>query len=1057
LKENLFHKEFFLESKFFIHSEVLFTSMDLQSDNQVLNLRPYSSLKVLEAHGEKVVKLMKLNGRQKEMAFLPLRSKEISSMSKLLLQRRKAIAESSLSPERADSPPRLPRLADGLRKLNSLTNSEQPAHGVRKAESGQLNRNGDESSSSSSSSTSSAPLSSLSSSSSNINVSKSLSSSQNTNVASPPPQPLQTNLVTIQPYKSKVSRPFTSQWKSAVNDADHFQAESISNLMQIRNNSSNSVISSEMSTRSRSPMRGNISRMKQNPFENVPDTAVKRVGSSTKWTLGQLKSHYVWPHNVSALSVDHDRSIQRAYPPHEGHLYRIKTSASGSPIEHSEASMGFSPPTARSSIWSPKPFSTTSTNNQGSTGGFSSLSNFHSVATLDEDSDDDNDEEEEGGNRLKYYIHHEFGATFTVAESSLERKFLNACSEMWSDPGPPPPLAASLPQMEAVLQDVVDKIPLASLWNISTVEASTPIFSKDRQSVTNSDQIQPKVAAKIEDARKLLISPLVTRICIGLSHLAFWGILRPRMIAASRLRDDANANSQEVHSLLGLSQEDYHLTESNAPDQLQLVTAIVEEESTIDHLLSKQGMLGLSHTRPVLLLTLRACVESYLRFRFPNLFLLEHSLAEFLRRYPHAAKSSSQSLTSILLQSAPIHVQLDSLVASLFDPARIGSHVSSLESGQDTRSKLRTANIEMRRNMSSRKQDGVDNNNLDTVPLVLFPAKCRNVLHTTSAHVRAILTFPQDPKTRQFLSKGMKYIRGSQKLPKNTQDMMKEASFPMAPDGSLRISGTSAKSSQAALSLLSLKRAAGRYSVNGVPGELMSDGSRRPGTKGGVERLSILESLIGNDLSMQQMQTSLPENSLVSVLSGSFIGEGSSQFNDGFSTSEYDSLTYEGAMDHSLKLTASSLGVNDTSFSLNNSVRARLLSRKWPSEDDNKDETFEREVKVSVNTFDSDSGDEVTEQALSSSSSPQSRSDFVAHLQKLHHSAKSSALGYVSDGDVNSEIQGEREKNLTRSSLGLQEEASWIRKARERGPSKSVLNAIEYHEEVLKIEAAKKR
>jgi hypothetical protein len=279
----------------------------------------------------------------------------------------------------------------------------------------------------------------------------------------------------------------------------------------------------------------------------------------------------------------------------------------------------------------------------------------------------------------------------------------------------------------------------------------------------------------------------------------------------------------------------------------------------------------------------------------------------------------------------------------------------------------------------------------------------------------------------------------------------------MAADGSLRISGTSAKSSQAALSLLSLKRAAGRYSVNGVPGELMSDGTRRPGTKGGVERLSILESLIENDLSMQQMQTSLPENSLVSVLSGSFIGEGSSQFNDGFSTSEYDSLTYEGAMDHSLKLTASSLGVNDTSFSLNNSVRARLLSRKWPSEDDNKDETFEREVKVSVNTFDSDSGNEVTEQALSSSSSSQSSSDFVAHLEKLHHSAKSSALGYVSDGDVNSEIQGEREKNLTRSSLGLQEEASWIRKARERGPSKSVLNAIEYHEEVLKIEAAKKR
>ena len=1000
--------------------------MDLQPS--CVNLRPYSSLKVLEAHGEKVVKeLLKLSEHQKTVAFMPLRSREISNMSKLLLQRRKTIAESSLSPDRADSPPPSPRLADGLRKLNSSTTTareiqltlEQPSRGVGHSFTKQLNGSVEATPVSQIAETPSVPQNTNHSSASSSSSSQSLHTNHFTNKSA---------------YKGKVFRPFTSQWKSAVDDADHFQTESISSLENIRNNSSNSV--NKTSTRSRSPMRGNISRSKPDPFECVPDTAVKRVGSSTKWTLGQLKSHYVWPHNVSALSFDNSRSLQRAYPTNEGHLYRIKTSPSVNPIEKSEASIGFSPPpTARSSssIFSPKlSSSATSISYQGSSGGFSSLSSL-SVAALDEDSDD----EEEEGQGVKYYIHHEFGASLSVAESSLERKFLHACSEMWLDPGPPPPLAASGPQMEAVLQDVVDKIPLASLWNTATVEAATPIFSKDRLSILSTDQLQPKVAVKIEEARKLLISPIVARICVGLSHLAFWGILRPRMIAASRHRDVSNNTSREVHSLLELSQEDFHLTESNAPDQLQLLTAIVEEESTINHLLSKQGLLGLAHTRPVLLLTLRAGVESYLRLRFPNLFLLEHSLAEFLRRYP-ALKTSSQSFTSILLQSAPIHVQLDSLVASLFDPARLGSHVSSLQSGGDTRSKLRTANVEMRRNLMSRIQARSDNS-FETVPLVLFPAKSRNVLHTTSAHVRAVLSHPQDPKTRKFLSKGMKYIRSSH------QSEGTGSSLPISKDGSLLLTGTSAKSAQSALSLLSLKRAAGRYSVNGVPGELMSDGTRRPGTKGGGERLNILEGLIGSF--SNSMSTSLAENSLSNVLSGSFVGEGSSHFSD-FST-DIESLTYEGALDRSLKLTSASLGVNDNiSPLLNNSVRARLLSRQWPFDDNCKDETLA--AQVAVNTFESNPSEEDIDQ---SQSLPQSSSDFVTHLEKLHHSAKNSALGSV--GNVIIEMQGDREKNLTRQSLGLQSEATWIRKARERGPSKSVLNAIEYHEEVRKIEMKK--
>jgi hypothetical protein len=1022
----------------------------LDSESHVLNLRPYSSLKVLEAHGEKVAKeLLKLNQREKSIAFSPLKSREVTTMSKLLLQRRRDIAEGpSLDSTDISPSPRGPRLADGLRKIN-----QEPSHSDKKTDEGGGGGGGEEGGQAEkgkmiTSIPSSSPLSSTPSSSSS-------SSSQS----------LPLLHVNIHPIlnKNKSIRPFTSQYKSAVDKADEFQSESILNLEKIRqeedyrhnkNSSSDIKTTSKDLTRSRSPMRGNISRFKPNPLEIIPDNAVKRVGSSTKWTLGQLKSHYVWPHNVAALSTDNNRSLQRAYPQNEGHLYRIKTSPHGSPlVEQSDSSERFSPST-KISILSPKP-SITSTNYK-SISGFSTLSSL-SIASIDEDSDDDDE-----GEGSKYYIHHEFGASLAVAESSLERKFLTACCEMWSDPGPPPPLAASGPQLELVLQDVIEKIPLASLWNTSTVEASIPIFSKERiQSSKSNFDIQPKILAKIEQARNLLISPLVARVCVGISHLIFWGILRPRMIAASKLRENFN-QSHEIHDLLGLSQEDYHLAESNSPDQLQLVTAIVEEESIIDQMLSKQGLIGLAHTRPLLLLILRASVESYMRQRYPNLFLLEHSLAEFLRRYPHSVKVSTP-LTTILLQAAPIHVQLDSLIASLFDPARIGSHVSSLQSGSDTRAKIRTASIEMRRNLMSTSQDQHENGSIETVPLVLFPAKCRNILHTTSAHVRAILSQPQDPQTRKFLSHGMKYIRSSQKMsPKkelSTEQSLEKSvtSFPIDPEGSLRIFGSSAKSSQAALSLLSLKRAAGRYTVSGVPGELLKNGTRRPGTKGGGERLSVLSNLI--DSYQHQHQPITAENSLTSVLSGSFVSVGSSQLNnDGF-LSDLDTL----AMDHSMRLTES-LDIDSLAM---NSVRARLLSREWPSQDE-----FATRGRGIVfnnsNSSDSSSNSDIIEASSSSSSSSSSltettiqngtetKEDFISHLLALHHSAKDSPLRNAAHGDDSRQLEIQSEKLLTRNALGLQPEASWIKKARERGPSQSVLRAIEYHEEVIKLEEKKK-
>jgi hypothetical protein len=180
----------------------------------------------------------------------------------------------------------------------------------------------------------------------------------------------------------------------------------------------------------------------------------------------------------------------------------------------------------------------------------------------------------------------------------------------------------------------------------------------------------------------------------------------------------------------------------------------------------------------------------------------------------------------------------------------------------------------------------------------------------------------------------------------------------------------------------------------------------------------VLSNLI--DSYQHQHQPITAENSLTSVLSGSFASVGSSQFNnDGF-LSDLDKL----AMDHSMRLT-DSLDIDSLAI---NSVRARLLSREWPSEDEFA--TRGRGIVLNnSNSSDSSSNSDIIEASASSSSSSSSsltetilqngtetKEDFISHLLTLHHSAKDSPLRNAAvHGDDTRQFEIQSEKLLTRN------------------------------------------
>lgn len=289
--------------------------------------------------------------------------------------------------------------------------------------------------------------------------------------------------------------------------------------------------------------------------------------------------------------------------------------------------------------------------------------------------------------------------------------------------------------------------------------------------VRQHDVSYNQVAADVEVAQRMLLSPAVARVCAALAQVAYLLILVPRYRHAIEVLNQFD----EVPNLL----PDVEMLPAEASSDVQpLVTSILSSFAHIDMALAERKRTGYSHTRPVLLLCIRTTVESILRTYFPYHFLLEAAMAEYLRRYvpkadlprmvmllgqrlrtvdmsvpaaaapttfgastvyepresreldaglashgdsrylksgtdsspvvkklgylPHRgslvdSKVSSSPLLSVLLMWVPSYTLLDSVVASLLDPGRFGSHLASLESDRASQALLKKARTSLRR------------------------------------------------------------------------------------------------------------------------------------------------------------------------------------------------------------------------------------------------------------------------------------------------------------------------------------------------------------------------
>lgn len=108
-----------------------------------------------------------------------------------------------------------------------------------------------------------------------------------------------------------------------------------------------------------------------------------------------------------------------------------------------------------------------------------------------------------------HYIDIQFGASQDLCDRRIIERYLESAYEIFTDPGPPPPLILSEPQLNNLLHDCVHKFPLELLVH-SPTETSNENQKKEEQ-----------LRALI-----LLTSVPVTRLAVGLCHLIYWTLLR---------------------------------------------------------------------------------------------------------------------------------------------------------------------------------------------------------------------------------------------------------------------------------------------------------------------------------------------------------------------------------------------------------------------------------------------------------------------------------------------------------------------------------------------------
>lgn len=173
------------------------------------------------------------------------------------------------------------------------------------------------------------------------------------------------------------------------------------------------------------------------------------------------------------------------------------------------------------------------------------------------------------------YVTVSFGASRAGADRVIAVRYRDAALEVFADPGPPPPLVLAAGQAADVMVDVMTKFPLHALWVGARGPADDADVRKQRQqrsrsrsrhqqrAATDADRskaplspstvpVSPVVpvwrppihdtSTDLDALRLLLASDPVSRLVVGICHMAYWTILRPAYTStAHHLIDVARA------------------------------------------------------------------------------------------------------------------------------------------------------------------------------------------------------------------------------------------------------------------------------------------------------------------------------------------------------------------------------------------------------------------------------------------------------------------------------------------------------------------------------------
>lgn len=152
-----------------------------------------------------------------------------------------------------------------------------------------------------------------------------------------------------------------------------------------------------------------------------------------------------------------------------------------------------------------------------------------------------------------------------------------------------------------------------------------------------------------------------------------------------------------------------------SPDTDGLAARCVTGWTRIEAELQRERAAGLAATRPLALLLLRSTVEGALRTRYPHVWLVDASLACYVRTYgppvglapahvdddiaggTMTVSEGISSALSLMTTWRPLHVEIDRAVTALLDPSGAGSQIPAVMADARAHEAQRQAVAEARR------------------------------------------------------------------------------------------------------------------------------------------------------------------------------------------------------------------------------------------------------------------------------------------------------------------------------------------------------------------------